>query len=83
MYMRFDTWNIRCLYRAGSLGVLLLRTFSVAVITPAPHAARRLPAVDPNVGNAPAIVTLGQDTFGLVALYFDNYTAEARDLEDV
>jgi hypothetical protein len=58
-----------------TLGVL--RIFSLAVTTPAPHAARRLPAVDPNV----VIVILRQVTFGLVGLYFDNYVAEPRDLE--
>jgi hypothetical protein len=66
-----------------TLGVLLLRTFSVAVTTPAPYAARRLPAVDPNVAKALAIVTTSQATFVLVVLYFDNYVAEARDLEDI
>jgi hypothetical protein len=66
-----------------TLGVLLLRTFSVSVTTSAPHAARRLPAVDPTVAKALAIVTLSQATFGLVGLYFDNYVAEARDLEDI
>jgi hypothetical protein len=65
------------------MGVLLLRTFSVALITPAPHAARRLPAVDPNVAKALAIIILVQATFGFVGLYFDNYVAEARDLEDI
>jgi hypothetical protein len=55
----------------------------VAMTTSAPHAARRLPAVDPNVAKALAIVTLGQATFGLVGLYFDNCVAEARDLKDV
>jgi hypothetical protein len=52
----------------------------VAVTTP--HAARRLPAVDPNVDKALVILTLGQATFGLVDLYFDNYVAVARDLEN-
>jgi hypothetical protein len=66
-----------------TLSVLLLRTFSVAATTPAPHAKRRLPAVDPNVVKALAIVTLCQATFGLVGLYFDNYVAEARDLENI
>jgi hypothetical protein len=55
----------------------------VAVTTSAPHAARRLSAVDPNVAKALAIVTLSQATFGLVGIYFDNYVAEARDLEVV
>jgi hypothetical protein len=55
----------------------------VALITSAPHAARRLPAVDPNVAKALAIVILGQATFGLVGLYFDNYVAEVRALEDI
>jgi hypothetical protein len=55
----------------------------VAVTTSAPHTARRLPAVDPNVVKALAIVTLGQATFGLVGLYFDNYVPEALVLEDV
>jgi hypothetical protein len=55
----------------------------VAVTTSAPHTARRLPAVDPNVAKALAIVTLGQATFGLVDLYFDNFVAEARVLQDV
>jgi hypothetical protein len=62
-----------------TLGVLL-RTFSVAVTTPAPHAARRLTAVDPNMAKVLAIVKLGQAIFGLIGLYFDNYVAEARDL---
>jgi hypothetical protein len=66
-----------------TVGVLLLRTFSVAVTTPAPHAARRLPAVDPNVAKVLAIVTLDQATFRLVGLYGDNYVAEALDLEDI
>jgi hypothetical protein len=43
-----------------TLCVLLLWTFSVAMTTPVPHAARRLPAVDPNVAEALAIVTLSQ-----------------------
>jgi hypothetical protein len=30
-----------------------------------------------------AIVTLGQATFGLLGLYFDNYVAEVRDLDDI
>jgi hypothetical protein len=55
----------------------------VEVTTSARHAARRLPAVDPNVAKALAIVTLGQATPGLVGLYFDNYVAETRELEDV
>jgi hypothetical protein len=55
----------------------------VEVTTSARHAARRLPAVDPNVAKALAIVTLGQATFGLVGLYIDNYVAEARDLGDI
>jgi hypothetical protein len=59
------------------MSILLLRTFSVAVTTPALHAVRRLPAVDPNVAKALEIVTLGQATFGLVGLYFGNYVAEA------
>jgi hypothetical protein len=66
-----------------TLGVLLLRTFSVVVTTPAPHAARRLPAVDRNVAKALAILTLGQANFILVGLYFDNYVVQARDLEDI
>jgi hypothetical protein len=53
------------------------------VTTSIPHAAWRLPAVDPNVAKALAIVTLGQATFGLIGLYFDNYVAEARELENV
>jgi hypothetical protein len=53
----------------------------VAVTTPAPHAPRRLTAVDSNVAKALAIVTLVQVTSGLVGLYFDNYVAEAQDLE--
>jgi hypothetical protein len=53
----------------------------VAVTTPAPHAARRLPAVDPNVAKALAIVALSQATFALVGLYFDKYVAEARILK--
>jgi hypothetical protein len=52
------------------------------VITSATQAARRLPAVDPNVAKALTIVTLGQAT-RLVGLYFDNYVAEARDLENI
>jgi hypothetical protein len=52
----------------------------VAVTTSAPHALRRLPAVDSNVVKALAIVTLSQETFELVGLHFDNYVAEARDL---
>jgi hypothetical protein len=67
----------------NNLGVLLLRTFSVAVTIPVPHAARKLPAVDPNVAETLAIITLGQTTFGLVGLCFDNYVAEAQDLEIV
>jgi hypothetical protein len=66
-----------------TLGVLLLRTFSVSVTTPAPHAAKRLPAVDPNVVKTLAIVTLFQATPGLVGLYFDHVVAEARDPEDI
>jgi hypothetical protein len=66
-----------------TLGVLLLRTFSVAVTTPAPHEARRLPAVHPNVAKDLSNVMLGQATFGLVGLYFDIYVAETRDLEDI
>jgi hypothetical protein len=54
----------------------------VAVTTPELHAARRLPAVDPNVAKALAIISLGQVTFGLVGLYFDNYVGDTRDLED-
>jgi hypothetical protein len=54
-----------------------------ALTTPAPHAVRRLTAVDPNVAKALAIVTLGQATFGLVGLYFDNYIVEARDVENI
>jgi hypothetical protein len=65
------------------VGVLLLRTFSVAVTTTTPHAARRLPALDPNVAKALAIVTLGQAPLGLACLYFDSYIAEARDLKDI
>jgi hypothetical protein len=34
--------------------------------------------MDPNVTKALAIVTLGQATFGLAGLYFDNYVAEAN-----
>jgi hypothetical protein len=55
----------------------------VAVTIPAPHAARRLHEVNQNVAKALAIVTLCQATFGLVGLFFDNYVAEAQDLEDV
>jgi hypothetical protein len=55
----------------------------VALTTSAPHAARRLPVVDPNVAKALVIVTLGQATFRLVGLYFENYVAEARDLENI
>jgi hypothetical protein len=51
--------------------------------SPAPHAARRLPAVDPSVAEALAIVTLSQATFVLVSLYFDDYIGEARDPEDI
>jgi hypothetical protein len=55
----------------------------VAVTTSAPHAAKRLPAVDPNVATALAVVTLDQATFGLASLYFDNYVAEVRHLEHI
>jgi hypothetical protein len=79
----FLTLQITVAAAWDTLGVLLLRTFSVAVTTSAPHAARRLPAVDPNLAKALAILTLGQATFGLVGLYSDNYVAEARDLEDI
>jgi hypothetical protein len=37
---------------------------------------RRLPAVDPNVSKALAIVALSQTTFGLVSLYLNKYAAE-------
>jgi hypothetical protein len=55
----------------------------VALNTPAPYAARRPPAVDPNVAKALSIVTLDQATFGLVGLFFDNYISEVRDFEDI
>jgi hypothetical protein len=58
------------------MGVLLLRTFSVAVTTPASQASRRLSAVDPNVAKALAIVALGQTTFGLISLNLHKYVAE-------
>jgi hypothetical protein len=48
----------------------------VAVTTYAPQTSRRLPAVDPNVSKALAIVALSQNTFGLVPLYLNNYAAE-------
>jgi hypothetical protein len=47
------------------VGVLLLRTSSVAVTTSAPHEARKLPAVDPILAKALAIVTLGQTLLDL------------------
>jgi hypothetical protein len=62
---------------------LLLRTFSVAVTTSAPHSARRLPVVDSNVAKALENITLCQATFGFVDLYFDDYIADARDLENM
>jgi hypothetical protein len=48
----------------------------VAVTTSAPQASSRLPAVDPNVSKALAIVALSQTTFGLVTLYLNNYVAD-------
>jgi hypothetical protein len=39
--------------------------------------------MDPNVAKSLANVTLCEATFGLVGLYFDNYVAEVRDLEDI
>jgi hypothetical protein len=41
-----------------ALRVLLLRTFSVEVATPAPQAAWRLPPIHPDVAKVLAIVTL-------------------------
>jgi hypothetical protein len=43
----------------GALRILFLWTFAVAVTTPAPQAARRLPAVLPDMTKALAIVALG------------------------
>jgi hypothetical protein len=54
----------------------------VAVTTPALTAARKLPAVDPNMVRALTIVTLENTTFGPVRLYFDNYIAKVGDFED-
>jgi hypothetical protein len=51
--------------------------------TPAPHATRRLPAVDPNMAKALGIVTLGQATFGILGLYFESCVAESRDIEGI
>jgi hypothetical protein len=48
----------------------------VAVTTSAPQTSRRLPAVDPYVSKALAIVALSQTTFGLIPLYLNNYAAE-------
>jgi hypothetical protein len=48
----------------------------VAVTTSAPQTSRRLPAVDPNVSKALAIVAMSQTIFGLVSLYLNNYAAE-------
>jgi hypothetical protein len=45
------------------LGVPLLRTFSVAVTTPTPHAARRLLAVDPKAAKALANFNIGSCHF--------------------
>jgi hypothetical protein len=53
---------------SDTIGVVLLRIFSVAMTTPSPRTTRRLPAVDPNVAEALAIVTLAQATFGLEGL---------------
>jgi hypothetical protein len=47
----------------GALRILLLWTFAVAVTTPARQAARRLPAVHPDMTKALAIVALGQPLF--------------------
>jgi hypothetical protein len=71
-------WCFELTAAAGwnALGVLLLQTFSVAVTTPVPQAAGRLSAVDPDVAKAFAIVALGQTTFRLICLYFDNCVAE-------
>jgi hypothetical protein len=44
----------------GALRILLLWTFAVAVTTPTPQAARRLPAVHPDMTKTVAIVALGQ-----------------------
>jgi hypothetical protein len=49
----------------------------VAVTTPTPYAARRLPLIDPNVAKAMAIVTIYESTFRIISLYFENYVAEA------
>jgi hypothetical protein len=43
----------------------------------------RLPAVDPIVAKELAIIALGQTTFGLISLYFDNYITEFGDFEDL
>jgi hypothetical protein len=51
----------------GALGALV-RTFSMAVTTPSTQAARRLPAVDPDVTRPLAILTLVQTTFRLISL---------------
>jgi hypothetical protein len=67
----------------GTPSVLLLRTFSVAVTTPAPQAACRLPAVHPDVVKTLIIVALDQTIFRLISLYFDNHVAEVGEFENV
>jgi hypothetical protein len=54
----------------------------MALTTPAPQAARRLPAVDPNVAKALAVVALGLTTFTLISLHIDNYIAKIAEFED-
>jgi hypothetical protein len=76
--------HLRLAVAAGwdPVGVFVLRTFSMAVTTPAPQAAGRLPGVDSDVGKALALVALGQTTFRPISFYLDNYVAEVLEFED-